>query len=148
MAYIDATFLDETFGSVNVTALTPTTDERDRIILLAEAQIFSALFHAGYQAGAGPTDLTPATTPNIVQLATFGSWLELAHLRNRKELPAEASEFTGLRKKIREGDIEVSGLTKTTSRAVGGVIKTDTTTARPEGGRAPIFDSGSMDGYG
>lgn len=147
MAYIDGDFLNDTFGSANVTALCATSGERDAVIKLAEASVYSALYNAGYQTDSAPGDLTPATTPDIVQLAAFGAWLEIAHLRNRKELPEEAQRYTNKLDAIESGQVEIAGLTKTTSRAVGGVIKTDVTSSRADGGRAAVFDGDKMDGW-
>lgn len=151
MAYIDGTFLDNTFGATNVTALTPTTTERDAVITMAEAAVYSALWNAGYQTDSAPADLTPATTPDIVQLLTYRVWLELAHIRREKVVPDSLLNILPVPGDLERDDpgrIEVPGFTKSVTRAVGGVSTTDVTTARASGGRPPIFDAESMDGYG
>jgi len=147
VAYIDGTFLDNTFGSANVTALCPTTTERDAVITMAEAQVYSALWNAGYQTDSAPGDLTPSTTPDVVQLATFGAWLEIAHLRNRKELPEEAERYTGKVDAIESGQLEIPSLSKTVTRAVGGVTKPDTSSSRADDGRPAVFSGDKMDGW-
>lgn len=147
MAYIDATFLDEAFGAANVTALCPTAAERDRVIALADGEVYTALYNAGYQTAAAPGDVTPATTDADVQRLSFGIWLNIAHLRNRKELPPEARVYTDLLASVRDGSYELPGLTKTTSRAVGGVSTTNVSPTSANG-RPPIFDRKHMTGYG
>jgi len=147
VAYINGTFLDNTFGSANVTALCPTTTERDAVITLADAAVYSALYNAGYQTDSAPGDFS-GDAPDIVQLASLGAWLEIAHLRNRKELPDTAARYTSRLDAIESGKIEIPGLAKTTTRAVGGVTRPDVTSTRADGGRAAIFDGSKMDGYG
>lgn len=151
MSYIDGTFLDETFGAAAVTALTPTTAERDAVITMAEAAVYSALWNAGYQTDSAPSDLTPATTPDIVQLLAYRVWLELAHIRREKQVPQSLVDILPTPRDLERDDagrIEVPGLAKSVARAVGGVTTTDVTSVRSEGGRAPVFDGESMDGYG
>lgn len=148
MAYIDASYLNDILGSSNVTSLCPTTAERDAVIAAADAEVYGALYAAGYQSGYAPADLTPATTPELVKLASFGAWLEIASLRNRKELPEAARRYTGKIDAISKGEtFEVPGWTKTTTRAIGGVIKTDVTSTQAAGGRAAVFDGTEMDGW-
>lgn len=150
MAYIDGDFLDDAFGSGNVTALCATSSEKALVIALAEAETYSALYNAGYQSSSSPDDFAAdgSDCPDTVRLAAFGAWLELAHLRNRKELPPNAGVYTAKLAQIRDGSLEVPELTKDTERAVGGVVKTDTTSTVAAGGRPPLFDRGSMEGYG
>ncbi|MFQ5427186.1 MAG: hypothetical protein ACE5EV_08900 [Gaiellales bacterium] len=148
MAYIDASYLNDIFGSANVTALCPTTAEQDAVIAAADAEVYGALYAAGYQTGYAPSDLTPATTPELVRASSFGAWLQIAHLRNRKELPESARIYTDKLEAIARGEAyEVPGWTKTTTRAIGGVVKTDTTSSRSDGGRAAVFDGSEMDGW-
>lgn len=147
MAYIDQSFLDDAFGAANVTALCPTAGELAAVISLAESEVESALWNAGYQTDSRAADLTPATTPDIVQLATFGAWLEIAHLRNRKELPEAAERYTNKLVAIEAGNVEIADFTKNVVRAVGGVAKADVTSSSSDGGRPAIFTAKKMDGW-
>lgn len=150
MAYIDATFLQNAFGSANVTALTATSGERDLLITLAQGEVYSALYNAGYQTDAAPDDFAAdgSDCPDTIRLAALGAWLELAHLRKRKELPETARIYTARVELLRDGRMEVPGLTKTTTRAVGGVVRPDVTSEVSDGGRPAVFSRKKMDGYG
>lgn len=149
MAYIDGDFLDDVFGAGNVLALTPTPAERDLVIDLAEADTHSALTVAGY-IDCSPDDYgsTGSDCPKGVQLACFGAWLRLAHLRNRKELPEVAKGYTEYAQMIRDGRMEIPDLSKSTTRAIGGVVKADTTSTTADGGRAAVFTRTKLEGYG
>lgn len=149
MAYIDGDFLDDVFGAGNVTALTPTTAERDLLITMAQGATHSALVVAGYDAVApGDYASTGSDCPDAIRLACFGEWLRLAHLRNRKELPEVAKSYTEYAQMIRDGRMEIPDAAKIASRAVGGVVKADTTSTTADGGRSAIFTRTKMDGYG
>ena len=147
MAYIDEAFLQDAFGSAQVTALCPTADELTATIELAEAEVHSAVVMGGYQSSA-PGDYTPSTVPKVIKLAAYGAWLELAHLRMRKELPDSARAYTHKIELIRKGDLEIIGsdgvsVSKDTGRAVNGIQATDSTST----GRPTIFGRTSMEGY-
>ena len=146
MAYIDGTYLDGLLDAATVTALCATTTARDAMIAAADAMVQAELYGVGYRTGTDPAALTPATTPEIIKQASFGAWLELAHLRNRKELPDAAKAWTGIRAQIR-GGLEVAGLVRDASRAIGGVSAPDVSSARSDGGRPPVFDGDGMDGW-
>lgn len=149
MAYIDGDYLDDAFGAANVLALTATTAERDLLITMAQGVTHSALVVAGYDSCApGDYDSTGSDCPTVIRLATFGEWLRLAHLRNRKELPTVALPYVEYVALIRDGKMEIPDLTKVATRAIGGVVKTDTTSTAADGGRAAIFTRAKMEGYG
>jgi hypothetical protein len=150
VAYIDGTFLDNTFGSTNVTALCPTTTERDAVITMAEAAVYSALYNAGYQTDSAPADVTTSTVSDTVQLLTYRVWLELAHLRNQKSIPATLDLVLPKPSDLEKdgpGRLEIPGLTKNTARAVGGVSTTDVTSDREDGGREAVFSGDKMTGW-
>lgn len=153
MAYIDATFLNSAFGTTNVTALCGSAGEVSTVVGLAEAAVYAALWNAGYQTDSAPADFTTATVPKTVQLLAYVTWIELAHLRKSKPTP---EALTRNLPKIADLDpdeagrvrMEIPELTKSTTRAIGGVSTTDVTSDRVDGGRPAVFGPDKMTGYG
>ena len=151
MAYIDSDTLDNLFGADEKSALCPTTVELTATIELAEADVHSAVVMGGY-IDAAPDDYTPSTVPLVLKLAAYGAWLDLAHLRKRKELPETVRVYTHKIELIREGKLEIvardgTTVSKSDTRAVGGVTSTDVTSTVADGGRAAVFTRTEMEGY-
>lgn len=148
MAYLTSTYLDEALGSDKVTALTPTSAERDRLIAQAEAECESALLMGGYSIATPPSayDASASDCPEVVKLAAFGAWLELAYGRNDLELPEVFGAYVRKIDDIRAGKIEINGVTKATARAVGGVLFSDSTSGLSTS-RPARFGRGNMGGF-
>lgn len=148
--YIDEAYLQKAFGTDEVAALCPSADELSITIELAEAEVESALLMGGYSS-AVPASVyaSTAAVPKVVKLATYGAWLELAHLRRRKELPETAKRYTSKIGDIRTGALEIPGVPKNVSRAVGGVTATESSSdvSESDGSRPPVFDRETMEGY-
>lgn len=147
MAYIDGDYLDDAFGATNVLALTATSAERDLLIAQAQSVTHAALLVAGYDNCApGDYDSTGSNCPDAIRLAAYGEWLRLACSRHNKQAPQiTAIQYVAL---IRDGLLEIPDLTKVATRAIGGVVKTDTTSTAADGGRAAVFTRAKMEGYG
>lgn len=144
MAFIDSTYLNNAYGSSNVAALCPTTDELNQAIASAESMVEAALILGGYSRRESSSVV--ATTPEIVKLACYGQWLQLAHLRHSLELPAQAWTWINLISAIRDGSIEIDGESRSTSRSAGGVSFT-ASDATVTGDSPQMFKRSRMVGY-
>ena len=147
--YLTKAYLELAFGATNVATLCESDDEIDTTIELAEAEVEGALAMGGYTT-AYPSSVYTAIedVPKIVKLAAYGAWLELAHLRNRKELPATASIYTKKIAVLASGDLEIPGLPQNTRRAPGGVdfTQADPDVERGDGNNPRVFGTGSLSG--
>lgn len=144
MAFIDSTYLNNSFGSANVSALCPTADELNQSIASAESMVEAALILGGYSRRESSSVV--ATTPEIVKLACYGQWLQLAHLRHSLELKPQAWTWINLISAIRDGSVEIDGESRSTSRSVGGVSFTlSSATSSTESPQ--IFKRTRMTGY-
>lgn len=144
MAFIDSTYLNNSFGSANVTALCPTADELNQSIASAESMVEAALILGGYSRREATSSV--ATTPEVVKLACYGQWLQLSHLRHSLDLKPQAWTWINLISSIRDGSIEIDGESRSSSRSVGGVSFADSS-ATTAGGSPQIFKRSRMSGY-
>lgn len=160
--YLTETWLEDMVGTERVAALCPTADRLARAIDMAEAEVETALLNGGYP-GAVPSTVytslpaagvapTSVQCPKAITLLAFGAWLELVHGINAIELPAQFAAYVQKLDLVRNGKIELPGLTKggvdkDTTRAVGGVSFTDSSTTS-EDGRPAIFTRESFESGG
>lgn len=151
MAYIDETYLQEALGTDKVARLCPSSDELDRVIEQAHAETQSALMIGGYSAAVPHTVYaTVADCPSEIRLACYGAWLELAYGRNDLQLPDAFRAYVNKIEEIKAGRLEIRSVSKTTSRAVGGVSftdSTDTTAAVENGSRPQVFNRKTLMGF-
>lgn len=148
--YIDETYLQEALGTAKVAALCPTANELARVIEQAHAETQSALMIGGYAAAVPHTVYAAVSDcPSEIRLAAFGAWCELAYGRNDLQLPEAFRAYVRKLEEIKAGRLEIQSVAKTTSRAVGGVLFTDSseTTSVLNGARPQVFNRKTMVGY-
>jgi hypothetical protein len=148
--YIDETYLQEALGSAKVAALCPTPGELARVIEQAHAETQSALMIGGYSAAVPHTVYANvAACPSEIRLAAYGAWLELAYGRVDLALPDAFRAYVGKLEELKRGDLEIQGVSKTVSRAVGGVSFTDSseTANVSEGARPQVFNRKTLLGF-
>lgn len=147
MPYIDSAYLNDTIGAAKVAKLCPTAPELTAVIEQATSETRSALMQGGYSAAVPETVFaTVGACPGEIKLAAFGAFLELAYGRRDLELPAAYRAYVNKIEELKRGTLEIQGVPKTTSRAVGGVAFTpsDETSDR---GRPQVFNRKTMRGY-
>jgi hypothetical protein len=155
MAYLTSTILDSVLGASKVAALVAPSASASTttasLIGLATAEVESALSIGGYTGGIPSTVyLSDASNcPKIIQLATFGAWLELAYGRNDLEIPESYRAYIAKIEDIRAGKIEIPTVARSTARAVGGVSTTESSTdvTIDNGSRPQIFNRRTLQGY-
>lgn len=160
--YLTEAWLQAIYGTDEVAARCPTAASMERSIDMAEAEVETALLNGGYP-GAVPSTVytslpaagvapTSVQCPKAITLLAFGAWLELVHGINGIELPPQFAAYVQKLDLLRNGKIELPGLTKggvdkDTTRAVGGVSFTDSSTTS-EDGRPAIFTRRSFEDGG
>lgn len=150
MAYIDETYLQEALGTDKVARLCPTPNELARVIEQAHAETQSALMIGGYSAAVPHTVYAAVSDcPSEIRLAAYGAWLELAYGRNDLQLPDAFRAYVQKLEEIKGGKLEIQGVDKVTSRAVGGVAFTEgsTTVSVDDGSRPQVFNRRTLQGY-
>lgn len=148
--YIDETYLQEALGSTKVAALCPTSNELDRVIEQAHAETQSALMIGGYSAAVPHTVYASVSAcPSEIRLAAFGAWLELAYGRNDLQLPEAYRAYVRKLEEIKAGRLEIQSVSKTVSRAVGGVSFTERSedVTVDSGSRPQVFNRKTLQGY-
>lgn len=148
--YIDETYLQEALGTAKVAALCPTANELSRVIEQAHAETESALTIGGYSAAVPHTTYASvAACPDVISLAAFGAWLELAYGRNDLQLPEAYRAYVRKLEEIKAGRLEIPTVSKNTVRGVGGVTFTEAseTVAVDNGSRPQVFNRKTMVGY-
>lgn len=148
--YIDETYLQEALGATKVAKLCPTANELARVIEQAHAETQSALMIGGYSAAVPHTVYaTVAACPTEIRLAAFGAWLELAYGRNDVQIPEAHQAYVRKLEEIKAGKLEIQSVSKTVSRAVGGIVATewsDSVTIE-SGSRPQVFNRKTMAGF-
>lgn len=159
--YLTDTLLEELYGADAVAARCPTPESLARSIDMAEAEVETALVNGGYPSAVPSTVYTalpaagvaPASgeCPKAITLLAFGAWLELVHGINGIELPAQFAAYVQKLDLLRNGKIELPGVTKggvekDTTRAVGGVQFTNSDDDGDEGRPAVFTRSAFRDG--
>lgn len=142
MAYITDTILSLTIGASKLDDLTDAGDASvlAQLIDLASADVESALQVGGYASAvpASVYDASASDCPNVIKLAAIGAFMQLAYGRNDLEIPEAFRTYLGKLASLRNGEIEIPGLSVNTSRAVGGIVSSDTTSSSPDA-KPPIF---------
>lgn len=144
--YLTQAYLEDAFGTEQVTALCETEGALATTIELAEAEaeVEAALRVGGYTKLVPPSVFAAITdVPKAVKLAAYRSWLILAH--DRKRIPIEKDTLDQWKQPIldlRDGSIEIDSLVDTT-RAPGGVSFTAPGTIT-DPGRDPVFSAEKM----
>ena len=151
MAFLTSTILDDVLGSAKVAVLAPTAGAIAALIGLATAEVESALSIGGYT-GAIPSTVyasDAANCPKIIQLATFGAWLELAYGRHDLEIPESYRAYIQKIEDIRSGKIEIPTVARSVARAPGGVSFTESSpdVSVDDGSRPSTFNRRTMQGY-
>lgn len=147
MAYLTQTILEDLLGAAKVAALA-SGSALTKTISLASAETETALQHGGYS-GAVPSTVYLADAsdcPEAIQLAAIGAWVELTYsVRNDLEIPEGIRPHVAKLESIRNGKMEIPGVTKTVSRAVGGVSFSDSSSTSSTG-RPKIFSRSTLTG--
>ena len=149
MAYLTETILDEALGSAVVDELTGSSATRlARLIEYASARVRTALQIGGYTAAVPETvyasDASDCPT-EIRELATR-VWKRIAYSARDLSIPEDQiREVDTELADLREGRIEIKGVTRATARAPGGITVTSTSTTSTTG-RPTIFSRSRLRG--
>lgn len=144
MAYITDTILSLTLGASKIDDLTDGGDAAvlAQLIALASADVESALQVGGYAAAvpASVYDSTASDCPSVIKLAAIGAFTQLAYGRNDLEIPEAFRTYLGKLASLRNGEIEIPGVSVNTARAVGGIVSSDSSsTSSNIDAKPPIF---------
>lgn len=134
--YLTAEYLQEAFGAEQVEALCPTAAELARVIQQATTETETALQNGGYSSAVPSSvytqlaDVDPEITaagdcPGSISLLAFGAWIELAHGRRTLVVPEQYAAYIRKLDQVRNGKMDLPGVSKDTARAVGGVSWTE-----------------------
>lgn len=153
MAYITETILDETLGSAVVDELTGSdANTLARLIGHASARVRTALQIGGYTAAVPETVYQSDASDcpkEIVELACR-VWKRIAYARRDLSIPEDQiREIDQELADLREGRIEIKGLTRSVTRAPGGIDRTETSTTVTiaNGSRPQVFSRSRMTGW-
>jgi hypothetical protein len=153
MAYIDQTILEDSLGVSVVAELTGSdADTLTRLIAHASARVRTALQIGGYTAAVPETVYASNASDcpaEIVEL-TSRVWKRIAYARRDLSIPEDQiREIDAELADLREGRIEIKGLTRATTRAPGGIDRTETSTSVTvaNGSRPQIFSRTRMTGW-
>lgn len=149
--YLDSDTIGYQFGATFRDAMCPTANELARIISAAEAEVESALRQGGYATAVpSSTYAAIASVPKQIIAATAGVWWRLAHTARGIPLPsptpADVEALIGLVDRIRTGEVGIEGVSVDTTRAVGGVVFTDSTSTSDDA-RPQVFGRPSWGGW-
>lgn len=149
--YLDQPTIEGRFTAAFVAAMTVDAAGLASSISGAQSVVESALSEGGYLS-AVPSSVyaNVAACPTQIVEAALAAWWVLAHTMRGIPLPSplpdNVAQIAGLPDSIRTGEIEIVGVPRSTSRAVGGVKFTQSD-PNIEGSRPPVFGRGSMGGY-
>lgn len=153
MAYITQTILEEAHGTALVAELTDSdADTLARLIEYASARVRTALQIGGYTAAVPETVYASNASDcphEIVELASR-VWKRIAYARRDLSIPEDQiREIDTEIADLREGRIEIKGLTRSTVRAPGGIDRTETSTTVTvaNGSRPQVFSRSRMTGW-
>ena len=130
MAYITQQYVEDMIGADKALDLVPTAAEMSRAIAYATTQVEMALQSAGY------TTAVPATVyasdasdcPDSISALAFAAWAKHAYSRNDiGDVPGDVWAAWKQVDDLRNGTLELPGMTRSTSRSVGGFSSTSTT---------------------
>lgn len=142
MAYLSETILSRTIGASKLDDLTDAgdADVLAQLIELATADVESALQVGGYASCVPSTVYASDASdcPSVIKLATIGAFMQLAYGRNDLEIPEAFRTYLGKLAALRNGEIEIAGASVDTSRAVGGIVSSDTTSTSVDA-KPPVF---------
>jgi hypothetical protein len=152
MAYITQSILEAEHGSDKVSALVGGSSATlQRLIEDASARVRSALVIGGYSA-ATPESVYAADASDcpreIVSLAAR-VWKALAYARQDLSIPEDQLRAIDVElADIREGRVEISGVSRVTGRAPGGLLVSDADiTSSSERARPQVFSRARMSGW-
>ena len=146
MPYIDESYLNDTYGSDEVSALCPGgATQVANLIETATAEIEGALTAGGYSA-AVPASTYAAVTdvPIQIKMAAFVAWIRWAHVTQSKPVPSALEPLLARIEESREGAIEITGVPKDLDRAPGGSQTTEDPSITTDD---QVFTRAAMEGF-
>ena len=127
MAFITQAYIDSMIGSSDAAALIGTPVEMAASIALATSLVESALQSGGYSALAGTYAADSLDCPELIRVITYAAWLRHASARHNIEVPEVIFDAYDQIKHLREGVIEIAGVSRSVVRSMGGITSTSTT---------------------
>ncbi len=153
MAYVTETILEEAHGVAEVAELTGSdADTLARLIGFASARVRSWLQVGGYTTAVPETVFASDASdcPSEIVEITSRVWKQIAYTRRDLSIPADQIEaLVDIEKAVRDGHYEIKGLARATTRAAGGISKTETSTSvtLANGSRPQVFSRSRMTGW-
>lgn len=127
MAYLTGTTIGDAMGIDKRDALCPDASSLAKLIGQATAIAEAALSVGGYGQHTADTYAADASDcPEMLQLMAYGAFVQFTYVRS--DLPQDAQLAINLLNDMREGKLEIPGLSRSTSRQPGGVRVSSTTT--------------------
>lgn len=135
MAYLTSDTIADAMGAAKRDALAPSVDALAKLISQATAIAEAALSVGGYGQHTADTYAADASDcPEMIQLMAYGAFVQFCYVRS--DIPQDAQLAINLLTDMREGRLEIPGLSRSTSRQPGGVRVSSVTTLPQVLGRA------------
>lgn len=126
MAYITQAYIESMIGSADANALVDSPVEMAASIALATALVESALQSGGYSARADTYAADSLDCPELIRVITYSAWLRHASARRNIEVPEVIYDAYDQIKHLRDGSIEIAGVSRSVVRSMGGITSTST----------------------
>lgn len=150
MAYLTSAIVEDEIGADKADALTGgSSDTMARLIAVASARVRAALVIGGYTAAVPETVYASDASdcPEEITDLAMRMWLRVAYARRDLSIPEDQVELADqILADVREGRIEIKGVSRATSRAPGGITVSDTSTTSTSG-RPQVFSRSRMAGF-
>ena len=152
MAYLTQSILEAEHGSDKVSALVSgSTPTLSRLIEDASARVRAALVIGGYTAAVPETVYAADASDCPLEIVSLAAriWKSLAYARQDLSIPEDQLRALDVElADLREGRIEIKGLTRSTARAPGGILVSDADlSSSSDRARPQVFSRSRMTGW-